>query len=152
MANATTTAHATDAGAHSAAPDIPGLFHTQHTPLFVRAHLLTFISTNAHASPVARIQHAPFTARFIATEHRKQRTCFVAASRIRKAAARGKLTPAPAGTADATSPGQNAAEAPFAARGTSVLSALRDYQAPEDTSLQSVRHGTSPFHEKLMGS
>jgi hypothetical protein len=141
----TTTAPPTASGAHSTAPDIPGLFHPQHTALLVRAHLtfplhcFFFFSTIADASPVARIHHAQLTA---------TRT----ASGIRKAP-RGRLTAAQAGTADAGSE-ESTHSAPFAARGTSVLSAVRDCQAPEDTSLSSVRHGTSPFLSRgwVMGS
>ena len=122
VACTTTTTAATAAGAHSAAPDVPGLFHPQHTALLILAYLpiTPLFSTNADASTVAWIQHAALTAPFDATKHRKQRTCWVVrylpASAIRKAA-RGRLPAAAAGAADA-SPGERTASTPFAARGT----------------------------------
>ena len=138
----TTTSPTTPTSVHSAATDLTGLFHAQHTALIVyHAPYLTLLTlhlpANAAASAVARIQHVapPF---FKTTEHRKRhRACrrcrrLPASSCIRKTA-RGKLT--------AASSGKSSSSAPFAPRGTSVLSAVLDHQAATDTSLPIVWHG-----------
>ena len=146
MENTSPTASATAASAHSAESNIAGLFHAQHTALLVRTHLAhtPHFPADADASAVARIQYARLTAPFSAPEHRKRRSYWIArrppASGIGKAAARRNLPAGPYAT-----PGESTDSAPCTARGTSVLSALLDYQAAADTSLSCVWHGASHF-------
>ena len=129
----TAIATATAGAAHSADTDIARLVHAQHTSLLVRTHHLTFITphfpANAYASTVTWIKHVHLSTTH---EHRKQLTrccCCRPASDIGKTE-RGKLSPV-----TDVSTGQNSAEARVATRGTSVLSALLDYQASAGTSL-----------------
>ena len=101
----TTNSPTTPASVHSAATDLAGFFHAQHTALIVHAphltHLTLHLPANTTASAIARIQHVA-SAFFKAAEHRKRhRACCrrrrLPTSSLIGKTARGKLAAASSG-------------------------------------------------------